>query len=316
MASFAPCIAVVGPTASGKSELALDIAERFRAEIVNYDSVQVYRGFDIGSAKTPPGERRGIPHHLLGHIDPRQAYSAGDYARDARAALQALRARRVTPVLVGGTGLYLNALLQGLFRGPAADLGLRERLRQRAAERPPGHLWRILRRLDPQAAASIHRNDEAKLIRALEVTLLGGRPMTAQWREGADPLPGYRTLLLGLDPPREDLCARIDSRTRRMFSEGLVAEVEALLRRGVRRTARPFGALGYAQCLRYLDGACDLETAVSSTALETRRYAKRQMTWFRRKTPGVRWLRSFGDSLEAAAWAAGEVGGWLGPPPE
>lgn len=306
-----PCIAVAGPTAAGKTELALRLAKRIHGEIVNYDSVQVYRHFDIGSAKTPPSRRRGILHHMLDHVDPTQRYSAGDYARDARAVLERLRQRSCVPLLVGGTGLYLEALLQGLFPGPGRDLRLRQRLQQASDRRPQGHLWRILKRLDPTATAKIHPNDEPKLIRALEVTLLGGRPMTQQWRNSGQPLQGYRVLVLGLDPPREQLHARIDRRTHQMFDGGLIEEVEGLLQRGIPRSARPFAALGYAQCLRYLDGACTREEAVASTARETRRYAKRQMTWFRRRTSSVRWLDAFGDHAETVDWAAGECARWF-----
>ncbi len=220
-------------------------------------------------------------------------------------------------MLVGGHGAVPQCLAAVVYSGgPPQTLACANACGSGLRNGRPGTSGASCAGWTPKPPQASTRNDEAKLIRALEVTLLGGRPMTAQWREGSDPLPGYRTLLLGLDPPREDLYVRIDSRARRMFSEGLAGEVAALLRLGVRRTARPFRALGYAQCLQYLDGACDLETAISSTALETRRYAKRQMTWFRRRTPGVRWLRSFGDNPEATAWAAGEVGDWLGFPTE
>lgn len=306
-----PCIAIVGPTASGKSDLALDLAERFRAEIVNYDSVQVYRRFDIGTAKTPVAERRGIPHHLVDHVAPAVPYSAGDYARDARGVLQQLRDRRALPTLVGGTGLYLEALVKGLFHGPKRDPALRKRLHRTAEIRPAGYLLRVLERLDRKAAASIHPNDVPKLIRAIEVSLVGSRPITEQWQESADPLQGFRMLTLGLDPPRELLYARINSRARKMFAAGLAEEVEGLLQSGVPRSARPFGALGYAQCLRYLDGKCSREEAIESTAVQTRRYAKRQLTWFRRRTPDVHWVRDFGDSPEAIARTADLVDAWL-----
>lgn len=306
-----PCIAIVGPTASGKSDLALDLAERFRAEIVNYDSVQVYRRFDIGTAKAPVAERRGIPHHLVDHVAPNLPYSAGDYARDARGVLQQLRDRRALPMLVGGTGLYLEALVKGLFHGPKRDPALRKRLHRTAEVRPAGYLLRVLERLDRKAAASIHPNDVPKLIRAIEVSLVGSRPITEQWQESADPLQGFRMLTLGLDPPRELLYARINGRARKMFASGLAEEVQSLLRSGVPRSARPFGALGYAQCVRYLDGKCSREEAIESTAVQTRRYAKRQLTWFRRRTPDVHWVRDFGDSPEAIARAADLVDAWL-----
>ncbi len=292
--------------------MALALATQFGGEIVNFDSVQVYRRFDIGTAKTPPGQRNGIRHHLIDHVEPSCEYSAGDYARDARALLEEMQVHAVMPVLVGGTGLYLEALLKGLFQGPQRDPELRERLKRAAESHSEGYLWRLLRRLDPIAAEAIHRNDSPKLIRAIEVSLAGSRPMTEQWRDPGKPLKGFRVFLLGLDPCREALYSRIENRTHRMFAEGLVEEVEGLLRLGVPRTARPFGALGYAQCLRYLEGTCSLDEAIQSTALQTRRYAKRQMTWFRRRTPGVAWWQGFGDSDDIANSAADSIRAWLG----
>ena len=312
MDPLAPCLAVVGPTASGKSDLALALAKRYGGEIVNFDSVQVYRLFDIGTAKTPPAQRNGIRHHLIDHVEPDDDYSAGDFARDARALLEDMRVRTAVPVLVGGTGLYLEALLKGLFRGPRRNSELRERLRLAAENHAEGYLWRLLRKLDPQAAETIHRNDAPKLVRAIEVCVAGSRPMTEQWREPGEALTGFEVFLLGLDPGREALYDRIESRTRRMFADGLVAEVRDLLRQGIPRTAKPFGALGYVQCLRYLDGECSLGEAIESTALQTRRYAKRQMTWFRRRAPGVTWRRGFGDSAEIAASAFESIDAWLG----
>ncbi len=312
MHSLAPCLAIVGPTASGKSDLALALATQYGGEIVNFDSVQVYRRFDIGTAKTPPEQRNGIRHHLIDHVEPGTDYSAGDFARDARARLEDMRSRAVLPVLVGGTGLYLEALLKGLFRGPLRNPDLRERLRLAAESHSEGYLWRLLQRLDRHAAEAIHRNDSPKLVRAIEVCLAGSRPMTEQWRDPGEPLTGFQVFLLGLDPCREALYARIESRTRRMFAEGLVEEVQGLLSLGIPRTAKPFGALGYAQCLRYLDGECSLHEAIESTSLQTRRYAKRQMTWFRRRTPGVTWRQGFGDSDDTASSAFESVSAWLG----
>ena len=303
-------IAIVGPTASGKSDLALRLARRFGGEIVNFDSVQVYRGFDIGTAKTLPAERLAVRHHLIDHVEPDQDYSAGQFARDARAVLSEMRSRSVIPVLAGGTGLYLEAAVTGLFRGPGRSPELRERLRRTAESRPEGHLRRILAKLDPEAASAIHANDTPKLVRAIEVCLLGKRPMTEQWRDSRKPLPGYSILMLGLEPPRKELCTKIDARAARMFDEGLVDEVRSLLRSGIPRGARPFGALGYAQCLRYLDGTCSLEDAVASTSQRTRQYAKRQLTWFRRRTPEVRWINAFGTSESTWAWAENEILTW------
>lgn len=312
MPPLAPCLAVVGPTASGKSDLALALAKRYGGEIVNFDSVQVYRRFDIGTAKTPPEQRNGIRHHLIDHVEPGDDYSAGDFARDAKALLEDMRVRAVLPVLVGGTGLYLEALLKGLFRGPQRNPDLRDRLRLAAESHAEGYLWRLLQRLDRQAAEAIHRNDAPKLVRAIEVCLEGSRPMTEQWRDPGEPLTGFQVLLLGLNPCREALYARIESRTRRMFAHGLVEEVRGLLHMGVPRTAKPFGALGYAQCLRYLDGKCGLGEAIESTALQTRRYAKRQTTWFRRRTPGVSWRQGFGDSADIAESVVESIDAWLG----
>lgn len=305
-----PCIAVVGPTASGKSELAIGLASRFGGEVINFDSVQVYRHFDIGTAKIPPDLRRGIPHHLLDHVDPDTAYSAGQFAREAMAVLDDLRERNCLPVLAGGTGLYLDALLHGLFQAPPPNPALRKRLRLRADSRPTGHLWRLLYVLDPEAAEAIHPNDTPKLIRGIEVSRLGGRPMTEQWEEGSVGLKSHRTLTLGLTPPREDLYERINRRTGSMFESGLIEEVRDLLDRGVPRTARAFGSLGYAQCLSYVDGKCSLDEAVEATALRTRQYAKRQLTWFRRRTREVHWWAGFGDGDDAFAWAEGEFLGW------
>ena len=224
-----PPIAVVGPTASGKSDLALDLAARFGGEIVGCDSVQVYRGFEIGSAKTPPNERRGIPHHLIDIADPAEVFSAGDYARLARQAIDEIEARGRTPIVAGGTGFYLRALFEGLFAGPVRDEALRARLERREDEGPQGRLHRLLRRLDPASAARIHPRDRPKLVRALEVRLLAGRPVAEAWRDGQPTAAASRPLVLFLDPPREALYARIERRARAMFEGGLVEEVRRLL---------------------------------------------------------------------------------------
>jgi tRNA dimethylallyltransferase len=287
-------VAVVGPTASGKSTLALDIAARFHGEIVNFDSVQLYRGFDIGAAKTPLAERRGISHHLLDIADPEQYFTAGSYAEQGRAILNEIREQGHLPVLVGGTGLYLRALLDGLFQGPRRDEALRRRLGSRAESRPSGYLHRLLRRLDAAAAERIHPNDTPKLMRAIEVSLLARAPITALWREGRDRLEGYSVIRIGLNPAREQLYQRIDQRTSRIFARGLIEEVQALLDAGVPRAARAFGSLGYSQALDELDGKLTREQAIESAARMTRRYAKRQMTWFRRE-PDVHWFTGFGD---------------------
>ncbi len=309
---LAPAVAIVGPTASGKTELALDLARRHAAEIVNFDSVQVYQFLDIGSAKPSRGVRREIPHHLIDHVAPCDVYSAGDFSRDAKRVLADLRERRTLPILVGGTGFYLEALLKGLFEGPPRDDALRRSVDESAARHGDGHVWRVLARLDRAAADRIHPNDHPKLVRAIEVSVGGGRPMTEQWNQPRDPLRGYRVLLLGLDPPRDALYARIDLRARRMFAEGLIEEVKRLLDRGIPECWRPLGSLGYAQCRRYLANECSLPEAVEATAQQTRRYAKRQMTWFRNRAGEVRWLHGFGDKRAAWAWAEAEFREWMG----
>ena len=286
------------------------MAERFAGEIVNFDSVQLYKGFDIGTAKVPLAERRGIPHHLLDVVDPGENVTAGDYARRAREVLQALGVRGKLPILVGGTGFYLRALIDGLFPAPARDRAVRDRLAARAAERLAGYLQRLLTRLDPEAAGRIHPNDQSKLIRAIEVCLISRAPMSALWKQGKDALQGYEIFRLGLNPPREELRARIETRTRQMFQAGLVDEVQRLLDRGVGRKARAFGALGYKQALAHLDGPLTIEQAVEETIVQTRRYAKRQMTWFRRE-PEIQWLPGFGDDEAIQEQGTAAVEAWL-----
>jgi tRNA dimethylallyltransferase len=288
-------IAILGPTASGKSALAIRLAQRLGGEIVNYDSVQVYRGFDIGSAKTPPAERAGVPHHLLDVCAPGETFSAGDYARLAREAVRAVGDRGRVPVVVGGTGFYLRALLDGLFEGPSRDEELRSRLERSASRRVPGYLHRLLARLDPEAAARIHPNDQPKLLRALEVRLIEGRPLASLLRRGLAPLQGFRALKLFLDPPREALYERIDRRTLCMFQEGLEDEVRRLLAAGASREAWAFGALMYRQALAVVEGRMSREEAIEDASRATRNYAKRQLTWFRNQEPDAVRLAGFGD---------------------
>ena len=300
-------VAVLGPTASGKSDLGLRLAERVGGEIVNYDSVQLYRGFDIGSAKTPPAERRGIPHHLIDILDPREKTSAGDYARRARVTLAEIASRGKTPILVGGTGFYLRAALEGLFEGPGRDESLRARLERSARLRGERHLHRLLRRLDPEAASLIHERDVPKIIRALEVRLLEGRPISELHRRREPrPLEGFHVVKLALDPPRQALYERIERRTQRMYEAGLLDEVRALLATGAPRSAWPFGGVGYRQALACVDGKTPLEQAIAETAQATRNYAKRQLTWIRNQEPEAHRLEGFGDepAIQAAALAA------------
>lgn len=288
-----PLIVVLGATASGKSDLALLIAETFAGEIVNFDSVQVYRYFDIGTAKLSPAERRGIPHHLIDIIESNRLYTAGEFARIARDVLIEISGRDRVPVLVGGTGFYLRALLEGLSPTHERDEAIRSRLVEREA-RCPGSLHRILKRLDPESAARIHRNDIKKVIRAIELCLMHRQPVSTIFASGRDALTGFDVIKIGLGPPRPALYEQIDARVRRMFQEGLVEEVESILAGGVPATAKPFESLGYSQVLTYLQGRLSLEEAIALTQQETRRYAKRQITWFRRE-PGVHWFPSFGS---------------------
>jgi tRNA dimethylallyltransferase len=300
----APLVAVVGPTASGKSTLAVRLARDFDGEVLNFDSVQVYRGFDIGSGKLAEAERRGVPHHLLDLAGPGETFTAGDYRREGLLALEAVRRRGRLPVLVGGSGLYLRALLVGLFDGPTRSEELRGRLSRMAERRGREFLHRILRRMDPASAARIHGRDTQKVIRAVEVCLLTRRPFSEQLarREG---LEGFRALKVGLNPPRAELHARINKRVEGMFADGLMAEVRSALQLGDGASA-PLGALGYRQARACVQGAIGPEDAMRDTQIATRQYAKRQMTWFRRE-PGVRWFEGFGDDPSLQE----QVLGWL-----
>jgi tRNA dimethylallyltransferase len=289
-----PLPVVLGPTGSGKSELAIRLAIALGGEIVNCDSLQVFHGFDIGTAKLPPAERHGVTHHLIDVVEPTQVFTAGDYARLAEAALREIAGRGRIPVVAGGTGFYLRALLDGLFPGPQRDQELRARLETREARRP-GSLHRLLSRLDPATAARIHPNDKNKTMRAIEVRLIEGRPMSALFDRGRTALEGFHPIKLGLDPPRELLYERLNARAKAIFERGLVDEVRSLLASGAPRDAKPFESLGYKQALQTMDGTLTLEQAIESTQLETRRYAKRQITWFR-KERDVHWLGGFGDA--------------------
>lgn len=298
-------VVILGPTGSGKSALAIALAERFSGEIVSCDSVAVYRHFEIGTAKPSREDRSRVPHHLIDVAEVGEAFTAGEYARQARAALNAIAERGHLPIVVGGTGLYLRALLEGLFPGPQRSDELRERLRARAAERGSGYLQRLLRRLDPEAASKIHANDAPKLIRAIEVCMAARAPMSELLQErGRDPLHGFRILRIGLNPPREKLYERINARAARMFEDGLVAETESLLQRfGDARDVTPMHSLGYEQALQYLRGGLTLAQAVTAVQQGHRNYAKRQMTWFRRE-PDVAWLEGFGDDASIEERAA------------
>jgi tRNA dimethylallyltransferase len=297
-------VVVLGPTAAGKTALSLALARRFGGEIVNCDSVAVYREFEIGTAKPTREERALVPHHLLDIAAPTETFTAGDYSRAARTALYQVRLRGNLPIVTGGTGLYLRALVDGLFPGPPRSEELRERLRQRAEEKGPEHLHRILRRLDAASAEKIHPNDAAKLVRAIEVCLSSEARMSELWQRGREPLTGFRVLRLGLDPDRKALYSRINERARRMFSAGLIEETRRLHEK-YRETATPLLSLGYRQAMQVVSGELDREQAITAAQQAHRNYAKRQMTWFRRE-PEVHWFRNFGDDRkiqeEAGAW--------------
>jgi tRNA dimethylallyltransferase len=304
----APIVVIVGPTGSGKSALALCLAERFSGEVVNCDSMQLYRGFDVATAKLPAHSRRGVPHHLMDVLDPAEVYSAGDYARDARRIIAEISARRNLPVVAGGTGFYLRALQHGLPDLPARDPALRERLEKRETSR----LHALLARLDPAASRRIHPRDRQKLIRAVEIRVLTRHP--APPSDSADVLVGFRTLVLGLDPDRAALYNNLDARAREMFRCGLLEEVERFLDSGATGAEKPFESLGYKQALAHLRGALTLEQAIESTQIETRQYAKRQWTWFRRDKSIV-WLKGFGADPEVVSRAVDLVGQVTNPNP-
>ena len=287
-------VVILGPTGSGKTALSVALAQRFHGEIVSCDSVAVYRGLEIGSAK-PSAEERGLaPHHLLDVVEPDAAYTAGDYARAARAALAGIVSRHKLPIVTGGTGLYLRALLLGLFPGPQRSTALRERLLRKAETRGAAYLHRILKRLDPASAERIHANDLPKVVRAIEVTLAAARPMSEAWKDGRPGLTGYRIFRIGLDPARPQLYERINARARAMFAGGLLEETRDLIDRYGR--APVFDSLGYRQAAQFLEGSITLEQAVDAASQGHRNYAKRQITWFRRE-PEVCWLKGFGDDL-------------------
>jgi tRNA dimethylallyltransferase len=291
-----PIITIVGPTASGKSDLALSIAEAFNGEIVNYDSVQIFRHMDIGTAKPSAEERRRVPHHMIDIREPHEEFNAGDYQREARAVLEDLRQRSRLPVLVGGTGLYLRALTEGLFAGPKRSVHLRSRLELLSERHGREYLHRLLQKLDPVAAARIMARDSPKIIRALEVRLETGKSLSEHLAiEPRQPLAGYDIHTIGLNPPREASVQRIEERVHRMFDSGFVDEVHALIGLGVQPSAKPMGAIGYRHIVENAESGSTWDETIGMIQRDTRRYAKRQMTWFR-KLPGTIWFDGFGDN--------------------
>ncbi len=302
-------VVVLGPTASGKTALSLVLAERFQGEIVNCDSVAMVREFEIGTAKPTASERARAPHHLFDIVAPTGHITAGEYARQARQVLGEIKSSGHLPVVVGGTGLYLRALLDGLFPGPQRSEELRARLRDRADQKGSPYLHRILQRLDREASRKIHANDAPKLIRAIEVCLATRRQMTEMWKQGRDPLTGFRILRLGLNPDREALYARINDRACGMFESGLIDETRGLLDK-YGNAARTLNSLGYRQAAQLLSGEISRDEAVAAAQQAHRNYAKRQLTWFRRE-PNVVWLAGFGDDLRIQREAMEALGSRL-----
>jgi len=286
-------VLVLGPTGSGKSGLAIQLALAFNGEIVNCDSQQVYRGLNIGTAKVRDSERRGVPHHLLDVADPDEVFSAGEYARRARIVLDEIRERGHLPIVCGGTGFYVRGLLDGLFTGPQRDQSLRDELNRRE-QRRAGFVHRLLRRLDAASALRIHPNDVQKAVRGVEVSLAARAPMSTLLGVSEQPLDGFSWLKLGLDPLRELLYARINQRCEQMFEGGLIEETRALLQAGYKSEAKALESIGYRQSMQVIECKATVAEALAETQMETRRYAKRQLTWFRRDAR-MRWLRGFGD---------------------
>lgn len=305
-------VIVLGPTGSGKTALSLELAERFGGEIVSCDSVAVYRGMELGTAKPTAEERARARHHLIDVTTPDEPFTAGEYSRQARAALREIAERGKLPVVTGGTGLYLRALTAGLFAGPARQEGLRARLMRSRARHGESWLHRVLMRLDPASAARIHANDAAKLMRAIEVCLAGRKPMSEVLDNEAkarDPLTGFRLLRVGLNPPRQASYERLNRRAAAMFAAGLVEETRGLLERY--GPVKALDSLGYRQGLAVQAGTLSLEAAVKAAQQGHRNYAKRQLTWFRRE-PEVHWLEGFGDEAETVLAAAELVGSEIG----
>ena len=293
-------LAVLGPTATGKSALALAAAARFGGEIVNCDSTAVYRGFDIGTDKVPAGDRRGIPHHLIDVVEPTDEYTAARFAHDAARVIREIHARRRVPILVGGTGLYFRALARGLFPGPAADPALRARLERVAARRGNRWLHGVLQRVDPASAARIQPADRKRMIRAIEVYAITGRPLTAHFADTVSPLPDFDVVAVGLRMSAAALEPRLRQRVDAQLDGGLEAEVRGLLARGVPATARPFGGLVYRQMLDYVRGVRGLDDTRALIVQENRRYARRQLIWFR-KEPTLEWFDGPGESAQVHA---------------
>ena len=309
-----PCVvAILGPTAGGKSALGLALAQRFDGEIVGCDSTAVYRGFDIGTDKVPSAEQCGIPHHCVDIVDPAAAYTAADYARDAMAAITSIRDRGRLPILVGGTGFYYRALARGIFPGPGRDLRLRGRLEAMAARRGPERLHRLLARIDPPSAARIQPRDLMRVVRALEVYYQSGRTLTDHFADTRAPLAGWTIAGIVVRPSWEEIEDRIARRVDAQFARGIEDEVRSLLARGVPPTARPFTGYVYRHVLELVRGERDLASARDVIIRENRHYARRQLIWFR-KEPNLVWIQRAGERAEAVAEAGRLISARFGLP--
>ena len=305
-----PLLAIVGPTASGKSSLGIFLAKQFGGEVVACDSTQLYCGFDIGTAKPTPAELAAVPHHLLDILDATEESTAGGYRERALKVLDDLRARLRLPIFTVGTGLYLRALLEGLADLPLRSEEIRDRLRASALEHGPRHLHKMLERLDSNAADQIAPADEQKLIRAIEICLLTRKSLSEVHRSGRKPLTGWSILKIGLQPGRDALVQRIDKRTEIMLQAGWLEEVSRLLENGLPDDAKPFQFIGYRELRSHLRGEIALAAARSAIQQGTRQYSKRQLTWFRREA-NVHWLSGFGDdaAIQSVArdWLAAQL---------
>lgn len=304
-----PLIVILGPTGSGKSQLAVDISLAAAGEVVNYDSVQLYRGFNIGAAKIPLEDRRGVAHHLLDIGGPEHDFTAGEYAREAKSALAGITARGVVPVLCGGTGFYLRALLAGLSPAPARDQHLRDRL-QKIAERRSGSLHFLLSRADAASARQIHPHDIQKLIRAIEMARIERKKASDIQARPRAALTGYRVLKIGLDPDRRLLYEALNARSEALFANGLLEETSELLAQGYSAGSKPMQSLGYRQALAVLKGTMSLDQAIDECRVKTRQYAKRQCTWFRAEQ-AVNWFKSFGSDATVREEVKGLVAHFL-----
>ncbi len=301
-------LAVLGPTATGKSALGVALASRFGGEIVACDSTAVYRGFDIGTDKVPPAEQRGIPHHMVNVADPLEQYSAARYAREAEAAVRDISARGRLPILVGGTGFYYRALTRGLFPGPGRDSRMRARLVRVAEKRGPERLHRWLARIDPESGRRIQPRDLKRIVRALEVYCLTGRPLTQHFAETRAPLADYAVTAIALSLPNDRIADRVARRVESQFARGIIDEVKGLLAGGLPEAAHPFTGLVYRQVLEYLHGVRDEQETRALIVRENRHYARRQLIWFR-KEPNLRWIHGAGEDPATLHAAEQVIGG-------